>query len=84
MNKYISFKEFSANGAKKWDKSGRKFRKLYFLYNIGELTVYFHFERNDKQGKLTKPEREKNPWNHLLKKLRGGGIYTQVEIFGYI
>lgn len=83
MNKCISFKEFSADGSKKWDKSGRKFRKLWhiiFLYNIRELTIYFHFERNNKEGKLTKQEREKNPWNHLLKQLRGDGIYTQVEI----
>lgn len=31
MNKCIYFKEFSADGAKKWDKSGRKFRKLWHI-----------------------------------------------------
>lgn len=31
MNKCISFKEFSADGSKKWDKSGRKFRKLWHI-----------------------------------------------------
>lgn len=35
MNKCIYFKEFSADGAKKWDKSGRnsgKYGILFFIY----------------------------------------------------
>lgn len=32
----------------------------YFLYNIRELIIYFHFERNYKEGKLTKQEREES------------------------
>lgn len=69
----------------RWSKEVISLQKIqeimvyYFLYNIRELIIYFHFERNYKEGKLTKGEREES-LEPLTWQLRGDGIYTQVGI----